>query len=79
MKILQNLYAITNFFIRLNIFFKLRLIGRGSFSVKNIYLLYGHTLYGANKSVEIVGPVYLYSVPLLSGPAVSVCVFVYGL
>ena len=77
-------------------FFKLRLIGFGSFSAKNIYQtkfsLTAHRnpppthLYyiqgvrvhwtRANKSVEIVGPVYLKSVLLLSGSAVSVCVCV---
>ena len=36
--------------------------------------MFGSTGPGANKSVEILGPVYLYSVLLLSGPAVSVCV-----
>ena len=39
--------------------------------------MFGSTGPGANKSVEIVGPVYLYSVLLLSGPAVSVCMFLY--
>ena len=78
-------------------FFNLRLIGLGSFSVKNIYpntfsmtthctpplhiyithRMFGSTGPGANKSVEILGPVYLYSVLLLSGLAVSVCVCVF--
>src|SRR4029434_9124135 len=77
-------------------FFKLRLIGFGSFSAKNIYQtkfsltahrnpplhiyityrVFRSTGPGANKSLEIVGPVYLKSVLLLSGSAVSVCVCV---
>ena len=40
------------------------------------YRMFGSTGPGANKSVEIVGPVYLHSVLLLSGPAASVCVCV---
>ena len=78
---------------RIHNFFKLRLIGLGSFSAKNIYqttfsstahrnpplhiyityMVFGSTGPGANK---IVGPVYLQSVLLMSGPAVSVCVCV---
>ena len=38
------------------------------------YMVFGSTGPGANKSVEIVGPVYLQSVLLMSGPTVSVCV-----
>src|SRR4029434_9785273 len=77
----------------INYFFKLRLIGLGSFSAKNIYQTtfsltahrnppYTFVLHTGcpgpleNKSEEIVGPVYLQSVLLLSGPPVRVCVCV---
>ncbi len=78
----------------INYFF--RLIGLGSFSVKNIseqifndhtlytplhvyitYRMFGSTGHRDNKSVEILGPVYLHSVLLLSGLAVSMCVCAY--
>lgn len=41
------------------------------------YRMFGSTGPGANKRVEILGPVYLHSVLLLSGPAISMCMCVY--
>ena len=81
----------------INYFFKLRLIGLGSFSVKNIYqnkfsltthctpplhIYITHRMFGstgprASKRVEILDNVYLHSVLLLSGPAISMCLCVY--
>ena len=72
----------------INHFFKLRLIGLGSFYEENTfsmtthctlhiyvtYRMFGSTGPRANKSVEIVGPVYLHPVLLHSGPAVRVWV-----